>query len=943
MTSAPVPRCWRLTFVLLVTSVLTPMTSFAQTAELRGVVTDQSSGVLPGVTVTIKNTNTGLERALITDADGIFRAPALQPGPYAVTTELPGFKTETRTTTLTVGQVADVRIVMAVGTLQESIEVTGTRELVQTSKSDLSGFVNSAQLEELPLLNRSFIALAELLPGGGPARAGDARFGIQTAFGGTNVRSMYSLQIDGGGMDHPIYGMAVVNLNQDTVQEFRVLRNQFDAEYSRAGTAVVNVLTRSGTNDFRGMFSYYGRDDALNAKNTFLKAKEPFDSSRFSGTFGGPVVKNKAHFFGGVERVKKNYQTIIALPASNPFASTYNGVYPRVDSETTVQTKVDYQFNPTNAAFVRYLYDDLGQDQTYVEAENYFNKVQDVSAQWSWTVSSSKLNTLFVEYLNQNTSRFQKVEGAQVARPSFTAGRSPNLPQSFPRERFSFNETFFWAASRHAIKIGSRMAYEILNYDADYYGSGVWLFNTDREFNRNDPTTWPVAYTTGSGPSTRTYKNWEMGFFVQDDWKVRDRLTLNLGFRYDFDTNLRSNGFMASLLADPQFAGLEKLVKSPRGNDLNQFQPRFGFAWDVAGAGRTVIRGGYGIYSVRNRPWFNIRGQVLAGQFTAEVTDPNLLRNYPDRQAVLGGRSVSDYVKTAGGRAMYLPGDNLNLPYVHNVSLGFAKVLFKDSSLEVDVIHSVQKDLQSGRDANLPAQGPLSRNPRPLPQFSFVTLIDAYTTTYYDALQTSFKTGFKSATFQASYTLAKSITHGTNDNASTNTDPWNTFGNNDNGLDENDRRHNFTLSTIVRLPYGIQAAAIVALRNGNPWEINAGVDLDGDGNRQDRPAGLVMNAGGTKSEANLAIINAFRASRRLLPIAMEQLTQGSGDRLLDLRLTKQFRLYNSHRLDVFLEAYNVLNAVNYNNPSGSLTSGSFAIRTSARDPRQIQWGARYSF
>ena len=139
------------------------------------------------------------------------------------------------------------------------------------------------------MLNRGFVGLAQLLPGGGPARTGDGRFGINTAFGGTNVRSMYSMQIDGGIMDHPIYGFAIVNVSQDAVQEFRVLRNQFDAEYSRAGTAFVNVVTRSGTNNLHGQASYFGRDDNLNAKNAFAVTKPPFDSTRVSGTIGGPI------------------------------------------------------------------------------------------------------------------------------------------------------------------------------------------------------------------------------------------------------------------------------------------------------------------------------------------------------------------------------------------------------------------------------------------------------------------------------------------------------------------------------------------------------------------------------------------------------------------------------------------------------------------------------
>ncbi len=193
---------------------------------------------------------------------GVFRAPALQPGPYSVDSSLSGFGTDSRRLVLTVGQIADLRITLSVGAVQESVEVVGRGATVEieTTKSDLSAVVNQEQLSELPVLNRGFVGLAQLLPGGGPARTADGRFGISTAFGGTNVRSMYSMQIDGGVMDHPIYGFAIVNVSQDAVQEFRVLRNQFDTEYSRAGTAVVNVVTRSGTNDLSGRVSYFGRD-----------------------------------------------------------------------------------------------------------------------------------------------------------------------------------------------------------------------------------------------------------------------------------------------------------------------------------------------------------------------------------------------------------------------------------------------------------------------------------------------------------------------------------------------------------------------------------------------------------------------------------------------------------------------------------------------------------
>jgi hypothetical protein len=805
-------RCLCLVSLVFALLTLLPTPGYSQTAELRGAVADSSGGVLPGVTITIRQEDTGVERVVVTDEQGTFRVPALQPGPYSVSAELQGFGKEARRVVLTVGQVADLRLTLSVGVVSETVQVVGTSPIeIETTKSDLSAVVSQQQLAELPVLNRGFSGLAQLLPGGGPARTGDSRFGINTAFGGTNVRSMYSMQIDGGVMDHPIYGFAIVNVSQDAVQEFRVLRNQFDTEYSRAGTAVVNVVTRSGTNELHGQVSYFGRDDKLNAKNAFAREKPPFDSTRVSTTLGGPIEQNKAFFFGAFEYSRQNSVRIIALPASNPFASQFNGVYPNGNRSKLGHAKVDYTVNPQHSFTARYLYANDDIFERYELAENTALDFSDISVSWNWTLGGAMLNSLVFQVLDQDTQRFQLTPDTQIIRPSFTSGRSPNLPQGFPRQRYTVNDTFFWSPGRHAMKFGVRMSYEDLDYLADYYGAGVWQFNTDRPFVQRDPTTWPTKFTIGSGPATRNYRNTEWGFFAQDDVRL-GRLTLNLGLRYDFDTNLRSNDLIADLLANPQFAGLENLVKADRGNDLNNLQPRFGFAWDTRGDGMTVVRGGYGLYSGRNRPWFNIRGDVVSNQFTAEVTDPQLLQFFPDQNAVLGGRSLEDFVRTAGGRALYLPGDDLSLPYVRSATLGVARALPGETTLEVDLIHQEQRDLQTGRDANLPARGPLSANPRPYPQFSSVTLINSLTNSTYDALQMQLRKRYRASTWQVSYTWSKAISDNTNDNASFNTDPWNTFGNDDRGLDENDRRHMLSVSVIAPLPWDIQLATIVSLR-----------------------------------------------------------------------------------------------------------------------------------
>src|SRR5882757_294579 len=273
--------------------------AWAQTAEIRVDVSDSTGAVMVEVPVVVTNIDTGVAHSYKTDTAGLTVAPALQPGSYKVSATFDGFATQQRTLNLTVGQVAAVKITLKpVGSVQ-TVEVTQEAGLeIQTTKSDVSGVVSRAQLDNLPVLSRGFIGLAQLVPGGAPSLSTDSRFGNQTTFGGANVRSGYSVLIDGSDVDHPIYGLAIVDVNQDAVQEFRVLHNQYDAEYSRAGTAVVDVVTRSGTNTYNGMFSYFGQNQALNARNYFVTTPQPpYSETHTSATFGGPIIKDKTHFF----------------------------------------------------------------------------------------------------------------------------------------------------------------------------------------------------------------------------------------------------------------------------------------------------------------------------------------------------------------------------------------------------------------------------------------------------------------------------------------------------------------------------------------------------------------------------------------------------------------------------------------------------------------------
>jgi Carboxypeptidase regulatory-like domain len=242
-------------------------------ANVGGAVTDDTGAALPGVTIAITNRATGITQTQVTGGEGNYRAVALQPGPYEITTDIQGFAPQRRELTLTVGADATVNFKLAVAGVSETLTVVSESPLVEVTRAAPSSVIEADQLKALPVISRNFLVLAQTLPGVSPAtgRFATSRFG-----GGADPRNGYTTIIDGGDIDDAIWGSPTINLTQDAVQEFKVYRNQFDAQYGQAMSAVVTVVTKSGTNDLNGSAFYFGRDDALNATDPFATTKPPF-------------------------------------------------------------------------------------------------------------------------------------------------------------------------------------------------------------------------------------------------------------------------------------------------------------------------------------------------------------------------------------------------------------------------------------------------------------------------------------------------------------------------------------------------------------------------------------------------------------------------------------------------------------------------------------------
>jgi hypothetical protein len=932
-----------------------PLGAGAQSAtgSVSGIITDDTGGALPGVTVTIVNKANGVSQSQVTSPEGRYRAVALPPAPYEIRAELAGFTAVTREVTLRVGSDGTVDFKMAVGGLAENLTVTGEAPLVEVTKSQPSSVVEASQLQALPTITRNFLTLSQLLPGSGPT-AGTGKFAF-TKFGGVaDQRNGYTTLIDGGSVDDTDWGSPTINVTQDAVQEFKVFRNQFDAQYGSALSAVVAVVTKSGGNQLSGSGFYFGRDQKLNATNYFATTKPPFDQTRVGGSFGGPILKNRTHFFAAGEHLKVNATTIVALPASNPFANQENGVFPVPSRDDMLMLKVDHKASTAHSLVGRYAYDNqaLGGIKKPISVVDGVrlgaNSTDDIIHAHSfvfednWVLSSSRVNTLRFHMLKDFLGTVPNSTELGITRPSFSWGQNNIAPQYFPRNTETLSDALYVNLASHDLKVGGEVSRVVFPFEAHFNERGVFAFNTDAPFNAANASTWPFSMTI-QNPGFYRYQTYTMGLFAQDDWRIANRVRLNLGVRYDLDTNMRLNSFFEGLIGDPRFPGIERFISKDRGLDTGNLQPRGGVTWDTRGDGSFVVRGGFGVYVTRNRPWFDATVQDMTVGGAVIIQDPQKLKFFPDVNAVLGGLSLDAYLAQGGVRSLFLIPDNYQLPRAYNTTGGFAWQINNVTAFTADYVHGYGTNQLGSTDRNLPDSGAISAtNPRPVPAFSRVTMIENYSNSWYDALETQVRTRVRGANnLQVSYTLSRSWLDGVDFYSTvrgTQRTPQET------GYNTTDTRHNLTASASTNLPWRLQVSGIMKLVSGFPiGRISAGVDLDGDGNTSgDRPAGLPPRVGRGDVDHELQIINAFRTSRGLTPIDASLLNLNM-TRILDLRLTKGIQLTGARRMELFLEMFNVPNFVDLTGGNNTMNAAAFLIRTAARDPRQLQWGARYVF
>jgi hypothetical protein len=746
-------RCAFVFITLCAALLLTaPPAESQTTATLSGRIVDTAGGVLPGVTVTARQTETGLQRLIVSDAQGRYTMASLPPGTYDIRAELAGFRPLVRSgVTLTIAQSVVVDLTMAVGGVAEAITVVGEASVVNTRTGELSYLVDARAIEELPLNGRNYTDLALLQPNviAYPHRDGGSvvAHGLGMSVNGQDPRSNVYL-LDGTLLNDmtngPAGSAAGTALGMETVQEFRVETNAYSAEFGRMSGGQINVLTKAGTNDVRGSGYEFHRNDALDARNYFdVAGKPPFTRNQYGGAAGGPLKRDRVFFFAGYEALNEDLgRTITSTvpdenarrgllpdPANpgafldvgvNPGVAPYLAQYPLPNGRNLgdgtaihsfqfdqrleqhfLQGRVDYNAGAGNQLFGRYTIDDADQylPTDYPQFPRYFvSRNQFFTGEYRSVLTSATLATFRAGY--SRTRVGQQVE-ANTSSPlaPFVPGRAlvgnidvgglnrfgtqSSVDVRFLQQVFGLQSDVASTRGRHLLKFGGlaeRYAQDMVN---PTFSLGTYSFANVRMFLENRPASF--IGLTPQAEFDRQWKFWIIGGYVQDEFQVSDRLTINGGVRYELMTMPRDEGGRDSALVNltDRTAALGQLYEGP---DTNNVSPRAGFAWDVTGDGLTSVRGGYGMYFNTNSSQ-NLIVTVTNPPSTPRVVFPNPTFPDPpfDRTSGLSIRPVQWDVET---------------PRVQVWNVSIQRELFANTALTVGYAGSRGEHLLRSSDVN---------------------------------------------------------------------------------------------------------------------------------------------------------------------------------------------------------------------------------------------------
>ncbi len=612
-------------FVLLaIASSTTNAHAQSVMGAIQGTIVDQQGGVLPGVIVTVTNTDTAVARSTMTDETGSFRAELLPVGTYDISAELPGFTPQKRSNIgVTVASTMTFRIQMSVAAVSETVNVTSAAPVIETTKTQVSATVSEAQVKNLPVNGRNFINFALLTPGvTTDVRTGDISFAGQRG-------TLNSLVVDGADDNNTFFGQTIgrtgsgrapYQFSAAAVKEFQVNSNAYSAEYGRAGGAVINVVTKSGSNTPTGEVFEFFRDKSLNAINLINKqqgrAKSPYHYNQFGGLFGGPIRTGRDFIFVNVDAQRNTLPNLVFLnvPAGSPTdadtlaaitkLTPLAGSWDQAQNQNVFLVKTDHQLTGSDRLSLRYNHQNFN-------GQNFENSGAQIASQHTGdsnvrTRTFNASNTTVVGSTLFNEVRFQWARDQEPGRANsadpeaiiqqtsttvLSIGRNSFSPRETTINRGQIADTITKALGGHKLKGGVDFQFDnILNYfPGNFFGS--YTFSSLASFNLGQPTRFVQAFAgpNTTGPTTHPDIR-EYSAFLQDEWRVNSEVTVNAGLRYD----LQKFAKPAVKNPDAQLAAAS-IDTSVLNTDTNNWGPRLGVAWSPAG-GKYLVRGGYGLF-----------------------------------------------------------------------------------------------------------------------------------------------------------------------------------------------------------------------------------------------------------------------------------------------------------------------------------------------------------
>jgi hypothetical protein len=867
--------------------------AFAQsTGAVSGTVTASTGLALPGVTVTLRNASGAPDRAVQTQPDGsfVFTNVSVQ-GTYEIQAELSGFATVVHSSvSVAESQRLTVDFTLYAATA-EALVVTGRVATLEHQRSTVQQLVPDALVHSLPLNGRSFLALTSLTAGFtgnaiAPSPQGQIYWSNNVVVDGA---SHFSKWRGAARTFYSGYGL-------DSIREVQVLTSQFSAEFGEALATVTVAVTNSGTNTLRSSAFLFGQAGPLNDRPAFTPEKPPFSSERFGGTSGGPLIKDRTHFFASYEGNIVRGNKIVTSPLENG-AQAQN-----TQNEELLFLKVDHKVSRRDLLTVRYngqwfnWHDEPGGLTLAGNGIQYNNDTHTLLVSDTGLISNRMLNQARFQYSQYTDLRRDLNPSLYVARSGYSIEGGVLGPYGNgvnPEGTSEVADTVSYVSGVHSIKLGGGMKHVSTHSESLPYGFGAYLFAGDP-----DVYTQPFAFiqsVAGSKPSaTADPKSLSVFGFVQDDWTLGPRLTLNLGLRYDVERISNLRNYDAS-------------------TDGNNVQPRIGAAWEAIPA-RTVVRGGVGLYTQQQVLGFINRVQLNGADGAAQLSlapESAAMPVYPTRLSNL---------PVLPPRDIRVLDPNFRNPYSMQATIGAEHSLF-GMVVGTDFVYLRGFDLMSMVDSNAPAsipklstrtvsQADLTRPILPVPNgFRKIINLGNEGLSWYRAFELKVDRSVGRVHAVGSYTFAHANDRA-NDvvNDKLPEDSRNLVA--DTGRADSDVRHNLSVGLTWQLPElqpmmrGVSVSAYGLFRSSRPYTVTWGDDRYGTSQNDARP--------GARNTA-----------------------EGDSYQSVDLSLAKRFRAANKN-FEGRIEAFNILSTVNFDEYVGALSSPYFGQPVSAFPSRAIQ-------